>query len=293
MMTSVSAMMDRADYYRILSRALMPLRDSVQHQLFVDELPALLEAFDAAFDLGAADDCACFRGCLSVGPSQTDLLVAYSGLFLSPPVRAPLNAAMYLDGAMMGRSVEAIEDAFAARGLGKAAGFRDMPDHLSVLTEFTGVLFALAAAGDSTAATDAGGFLRRFVQPWLPDCQQRIAQAGEYAAGPYLHLLRILERAVERDVDAYAPAEAVKTTRRRTRPEALIGKHDEAVGCSRCGAPYVREKQLAKLARVLQEQNLATDHLEICPDCRTAAMGFARMKQPSLSKRRRVAEAQG
>lgn len=286
MMTPTDAsLIDRADFYRVLSRAVMPPTEPLRHQLFVEELPNLMEEFDAALSLGAAADCAAFRASLAAVPAPIDLLVVYSGLFLSPPVPAPINAGLYLDGAMMGGSLDAIEQAFAARGLGKSDEFRDMPDHLAVLAEFVGHLFELAAAGDPAAATGAAGFLRRFVHPWLGDCAERVARSADDA--PYLHLLRLARRAVERD--AAGAAETAPPRRRKTRPEALLGGPGRAVACSRCGTAFMREKQLAKLARMLQAQNLATDHLDVCPDCRTAAMGFTRMKPPSVGRKRAAA----
>lgn len=74
------------------------------------------------------------------------LLVAYARLFVTPGERHPsLNTGAYLDGALCGGSVAALEACYARCGLERQAGFADLPDHVTVQLEFVAWLFSAAA----------------------------------------------------------------------------------------------------------------------------------------------------
>ena len=93
-------------------------------------------------------------------------LVAYSQLFLVPPVRVTLNAGVYLEGALGGSSVQMIRSCYEAAGVEPDERFRDLPDHVAMQFEFLARLNERAARGDPDAEAMAQEFAQSFVHGW-------------------------------------------------------------------------------------------------------------------------------
>ena len=119
-----------------------------------------------------------------------------------------LNTGRYLDGAVMGGSVQAIEGWYRRRGLERTESFHDLPDHVALQLEFVARLFAGAAAarqaGDDAEArqleAEARAFLGAFVVHWLPGFARQALErtlAQHRLPAPYLYLAHILCAAVD------------------------------------------------------------------------------------------------
>jgi len=201
----------RADFYLCLSRAFAPPIGSGDLSLLREELPADLQdlAAECGYDLAPA--LSAYRDAIAAVPDGEALLVTYSRLFLVPGDRHPsLNTGVYLDGAVSGGSVSAMETCYGRCGLEKHPGFPDLPDHLSVQLEFVAWLLGAemaAAEGQASPPLSATEFLHSFVARWVRPFREDIA-AAEVRFGldphPYLALAQILEIAVLADLAGLA-----------------------------------------------------------------------------------------
>lgn len=125
-------------------------------------------------------------------------LVEYARLFLTPPVPVPLNAGLYLEGALGGSSVQMVRSCYQAAGVEPDESFRDLPDHVSMQLEFVGRLYERAARGDADAAGMADEYCREFVDHWAGPLEAacRRASAKSSAAEVYAALVRLVRLAV-------------------------------------------------------------------------------------------------
>ena len=131
-------------------------------------------------------------------PDQLALLQCYSSLFLATAAPAWINVGRYLDGALNGGTVRAMEQAYLQCGLVRNAALRDLPDHVSVVLEFVSGLYGTMAEG-TTPKVDPGGFLYWLVAPWVARFEGDLAHAAaqEPDPNPYLPLARVLSAAVQ------------------------------------------------------------------------------------------------
>lgn len=115
------------------------------------------------------------------------LLADYTSLFLTPPAPVPLNAALYLDGTVMGPSEVDLMLRYAAEGLTKADGFRDLNDHVVTQLEFAAHLFL------SDREAEARSFVRAYPERWAPALAEALDRAAAAGGGrpwrPLAHLL--------------------------------------------------------------------------------------------------------
>lgn len=240
-----------------LSRAFLPPTDREVATAFLESLPGELEELCEACGIDALPAIGDLAESLDLLGSADALLVHYSGLFLPPSARASLNLAIHLDGSLNGAAMDAIEDAMARQGIGKAEGFHDMPDHLAALLEVLALICA-----EKVSAAETAAFARAFLLPALPRLEAQIA--GHEDDSPWLHLVRIAQEALA----PYALPE--ERNRRRERAEK---RADTELGvwhaCKACGKPYAREKEIRIMTKALEEQGLPAEHLELCMDCRT------------------------
>ncbi len=232
----------------------------------------------------------------------------YSRLFLAPPVIAPLNAGIYLDGALMGGSTLAMEECYQRHGLVRDAAFRDLPDHLALQLQFVGYLHLLAAetvdAAERTGlVAEARDFIDQFLLAWLPDLVARLREQASTEAPhlAYFELARLTADALKRvrqTLAARLPAtEQASEAPPPTRPtliEALASRRaeketadtgavdDEAepVHCRRCGQAFALGRDLAFMIQALEAKGLASDHLQVCQDCRAGSMGLSPAGSP-------------
>jgi putative dimethyl sulfoxide reductase chaperone len=206
------------------------------------------------------------------------LLQIYSAIFLAPPTAAHINAGQYLDGALNGGSVKAMEEAYQLCGVQREEGFRDLSDHVSVQLEFVALLYSAQAqrfSGESTGdplPVDPGHFLHLFALHWLgPFCADlaRAAVTQELVANPYLPLAQILYEAAVRD--AVAPEQDPKAARKRNAIELARAKY---------AGREVNAEDMAMIKRKLQERGLSTDHLSVPLDERDGSMGLGKKSTP-------------
>lgn len=286
---------DRADLYAILSAALQPPVEAARQRALIEALADDLEELNARLGYGVDGAMADLRAALTFcqGP---DLLVEYSSLFLSPPIPAALNASAHLDRALMGESLWAMEAWYRRHGVERAPNFKDHADHLAVQLDFVAHLLRLALGTEGTtpglsteeALAEAGEFLARFVVPWMGGLTLGIRRGqSEREAGPVYKLLAgIVASVVETDAARWAPTATsdVVPSKRHADPKAVIGADADAAHCRLCGKPYIRDKALRKMARLLKEKGLGTEHLDTCPDCRDNALGVTRKDPPALKR---------
>lgn len=272
MMPDTDELQARAEFYLCLAHAFLTpdseatwqgLRDALADDL--DDLAGIL-----GHDIGS--HIADYRAAIDAIPDHTTLLQIYSSLFLAPPRPVSINTGVYLDGALNGGSVLAMEESYRQNGLERSGEFLDLSDHLSIQLEF--VASRLLARQDSAAAAedDAERFLATFVARWLPPFIADLEAAGRNP-NPWLHLARAMSVAVLREARAEAVAPSL------LRQQNAIGKtrYERAVS-------GVSEADMAFIAERLREKGLATDHLAIPHDQRDEARGLSR-KAP-LSPRR-------
>ncbi|MFN3986057.1 MAG: molecular chaperone [Rhodocyclaceae bacterium] len=293
MTTRADAALDaaRAEFYLCLAHAFGPpgrpgvfeaLRD-----VLADDLAEL--AGRCGYDVAAP--LAQLRAAMtSVQPDA--LQVCYARLFLVPGDPHPsLNTGVYIDGALGGGSVHAMEACYARCGLEKHSGFLDLPDHVSVQLEFVAWLFATTAgldeagrageeAGERSVPMRAEDFIDAFVARWVGTLRGEIDAASErFSLGyhPYAALVRVLERAVACECA------------RRERPAlpAADGTDPEIVRLrAEFAGRMMTEQDLAVIRARLEADGLTAEHVAIPIDARDRVMGLASMVPPSTTARR-------
>lgn len=274
----------RAEFYLCLARAFAPPTGSGDLALLREELPADLQdlAVECGYDL--ADALAAYREAIATVPDGKALLVTYSRLFLVPGDRHPaLNTCVYLDGAVGGGSVRAMETCYQRCGLEKDEGFPDLPDHLSVQLEFVAWLLGAeiaAAEGQATPPLSAAEFLHSFVARWVrPFCEDIAAAEIRFSleSSPYLALAQILETAVRTDLaDLADQAPAPAATERAS------GQVDPEIERLRqqFAGRIMGEEDLAFIRERLAADGLPTGHVAIPVAARDRVMGMEAMTPP-------------
>lgn len=286
-----------SDFYLLMSRAFLAPREEAFAAAFRNDLGADLEAIAEEVSPRLTAEARAFVAAVASVPDQLDLLRGYSHLFLVPPLRAPLNAGLYLDGGVMGPSVDAMRLAYRHFGLDFPDGAGELPDFLPVLFEFTAILFDRVAreeaAGETTEATlaDALGFRDTFLRPCLPALHKRIGKALAHEDDvasratllPYWHLADMAAKvAWEGEVPADAEDEASETN-----APVLTG---EAQTCRVCNVAYSQTVDIRNMKRILAKRGLDSDFLDVCPDCRTTEMGLVAVMPPEIRRHQWGAE---
>jgi len=270
----------RAEFYLCLARAfLAPQGETMfeaMNEVLADELEDLAEQIGYEIALPLAD----YRSEMQAVADPVVLLQIYSAIFLAPPTAAHINAGQYLDGALNGGSVKAMEEAYQLCGVQRDERFRDLSDHVSVQLEFVALLYSAHAQRFSSGSTqgalpvDPGHFLHLFALHWLgPFCADllRAAVTQELVANPYLPLAQILYEVAVRD--AVAPEQDAKVARKRNAIEQARAKY---------AGREISAEDMAVIKRKLQERGLATDHLSVPLDERDGAMGLGKKSTPGL-----------
>lgn len=267
----LESLTERGEFYLCLARAfLTPL----QPQSFVAMREALaddLADLDGALGYEGATTIADYRHAIAAIADHAAMLQRYSALFVSPPRAIQITTGAYLDGAINGGSVAAMEAAYRRCGVERGADFHDLADHISVQLEFVALLYLLHAEATAADAplppVDPAHFLHDYVKRWLPAFLRDLAAAD--TPNPWLPLTRLLALAVARDAEA-AP---LSPTQMRTHNAITKARHDRAVR-------GVTPEDLAFIAQRLREKGLTTDHLAIPPALRDEARGYARGTPP-------------
>ncbi len=304
MLDQLKTLSPRAELYLCLSQAFRP---PMGEQALEHFKQALVEDLFALHDEVALDDPHQISTALDFLADYDDseaLLVEYSRLFLSPPAQAPLNLGYYLDGALYGQSTSEMESLYQKYGMERDAGFKDLPDHLSLQCFFYawGLAHAMELIGQEKSQqqvfavlSDVRGAMSRFGLASLKTLIQKIDEAADSLnLNPfYAELARLLRSVLERDLrflDAFLPqeirVEAIKSEPIDLTLEAQrsLNPIGTVVNCTSCGKAFSHSDQMASMIAKLQADGLATDHLLVCPDCRTHSMGLVPMTPPPLGR---------
>lgn len=278
-----SMMRSLAELYLTLSRAFLPPRDGAFSTAFRADLAGDLEEITAGLPFSVRVHLDGFRAGLAEVPDNLVLQQLYSRLFLMPPRLVSLNASLYLDGALMGRSVGTMEAQFAAHGLARAEAFRDLSDHVCVQLEFLASLYAFAAESEPEARAllveEARAFARNYLQPWALSLAQQLAAACAQHVLPslYAHLAALLAETLW---EGQVPSAADPSVPRETLEPPAVAVEQQA--CRVCGAEFLPSREIASMQQILAQRGLGTGHLEVCPDCRAAEMGLAALAPPEI-----------
>jgi TorA maturation chaperone TorD len=251
-------------FWLTLANAFLPPKRAEIAAAFRSALADDLEELAAALGLDLAAEIAQLRKAVALLDDDLALLVDYSHLFLQPPLPASLNLALYVDGALNGPCLDALENAYRKIGVAKREDLHDLPDHAAVQMETLAVLF-----GETEPTMTPAEFANVCLVGALP----RLAEAVTKHApdSPYAALARIAAGAirafrVEPDRDA------------QHRRKRAAGRADLSLGvwrhCEICGKPFAREKEIQIMIKALAQANLPSDFLTTCPDCRDKAQGF-------------------
>jgi TorA maturation chaperone TorD len=255
----------RAAFFLTVARAFQPPREATFGRAFLTELHGDLADMTDALGYRAAAELRAFADAAAEAADAEELLRIYAALFLVPPVPAPLNAGVYLDGAVLGPSELAMRRWYAEQGLVRSPDLHDLADHVSVQIEFVSVLFQRAAermrAGEAmealALATEARRFLAAFPHRWLPGFRAALRRACAERNLPAVHawLADILSAAVAAEL-ALDPS--------RSAEEAVAALPS---GSARgFGAPSAED--LAEIAVRLEDHGLAFDHVRARPEWR-------------------------
>lgn len=182
------AWLDRADLLLCLSRAFLPPPPQWSvcdwAQPLADDLAEL--GASLSIDTGAAQS-ALAAACAdwaaeAADPAHRDSgdawLVAYARLFLTPPVKVPLNTGLYLEGSLAGQAAQMMRTCYEVAGVQPDERFHDLPDHVAMQLEFLGRLYERAARGEADAAGMAAEFAAEFVDAWAGPLQRACAAAN-------------------------------------------------------------------------------------------------------------------
>lgn len=268
----------RAEFYLCLARAFAAPTDPLMLPALRDVLADDLGELAAELGYAIETPLSRYRDEVLRVTDATHLLQIYSAIFLAPPTPARINVGMYIDGAMNGGSVKAMEEAYLQCGVERDESFRDLSDHVTVQLEFVALLYARQAAyftGDSAAEplpVEPGRFLHDHARRWLgPLCADlaRAASERELDANPYLPLAQILSAAAA--CDAVAPEVDAKAAQKRHAIESARAK---------VAARGITAQDMAEIKRKLEARGLSTDHLSVPLELRDGAMGLDKRSTP-------------
>lgn len=267
----------RAAFFLTIARAFAPPREPAVAAAFRHDLPLDLEemAGELGYDIGAA--AALLREAAAGIEGPDTLLRLYSSLFLTPPTPVHLNAAIYLDGAVLGNAAFEIEQWYARHGYVRTADFHDLPDHVTAELEFVFLLFNRAAeamvADESmqalALAAEARRFLAAFPSRWIGELRSGLEATSRERGWPpvYAALAQALEAGLRAEI-AQDPS---------TTPEAAVSALP--AGSNRgFGAPTAED--LAEIAVKLEVHGLDFAHVRARPEWDEAIYLSRRATEP-------------
>lgn len=255
----------RAELYQCLSRAFLTPGDAATREAMIEVLADDLEDIGRGLGLDLDEPLAGYRDAVARLPSGDALLQIYSKLFLAPPTPVRINACFYVDGSVLGGACDELVACYQSGGMVKRDDFRDLPDHVSAQLEFAAVLFASQGRETGEAAgPTAGEFLGRFVAPWAGPFLSAIEGLPlvHGLANPYVHLARVLQRAVARDAVLPILPELAKK-------EAGVLEARE-----QWRNRGITDKDMEVIAGRLRAHGLAADHLDTPCEQRDAERGW-------------------
>jgi TorA maturation chaperone TorD len=196
--TEAARLRDRADLMFCLGRALLPPPAEVATREWCEWLADDLDELAAALGLDASLAISRLREAAGAAEAAQPWLVAYSRLFLVPPVAVTLNTGVYLEGGLAGMSAQMLTECYRLGGFERRETFRDLPDHAAMQLEFVAALLERAAGGDGDAAAMADEFIATFVVHWVGALRAACARAtvAPRAAAVYEALADLLARTI-------------------------------------------------------------------------------------------------
>lgn len=271
----------RAEFWQILARALLVPRGatffSALREDLVDDLDDL--ANELGLDLGdTLNDLS--RAALQLTDEEL-LLVAYSRLFLTPPIPCRLTLGWHLDGTLMGPSERYLADLLAHHGVAQTERVGESPDVLPTVLEFVALLFQRLdsshdAAQRAMLERDIATLRTHYLSQPLRQ-MVRLAELGEddYELVPvYSRLLSIIDAALDDPMERFfVPLEADP---KKAPPRFFTKRESSAdlVSCTACGKSIATARELRVVIRRLKQACLPADHLTLCLDCRAVEMGW-------------------
>ncbi|MFA7293040.1 MAG: molecular chaperone TorD family protein [Rhodocyclaceae bacterium] len=251
----------RTEMWLTLARAFQAPTSPALAGALLNLLADDLADFSVEAGFPAAEELTALRDAAKRIGSATALLIQFSRLFLSPPMPAHLNIGVYLDGAVNGPALDAMEVWRARYGIAQRETVLGLPDQLPVQLEF---IAYLASHDDEEALSE---YVSSFLAPALPRLVAALDEAG-FADTFYRALLAYTQQSIA-PLTQHATQD-VRAERRKHRHDINIGvwRH-----CDQCNKPYAREKEIQIMTKALTEAGLPADHLAVCPDCRSPAHG--------------------
>lgn len=270
----------KADFYLTMSRAFLPPMSPNAHQAFVSLLPEELAEIAGEAGYTLAEELAAYREACAALPDRTALLQLYSALFLMPPREVQLHVAVYLDGAILGGSSDALLRLYARHGVACSDAFHDLPDHLSAVLECLALLYARAAESPAETRAElldgACELNRKFLLSWVPVMRRHMGRiidesaTAEDSRGPlsplYLQLSAMLQNALV--ADAGPLDDVLNGVLDPAASTAAVADKHEMAQCTSCGADIAPAARIRRVKRVLENEGLDTSHLALCPRCR-------------------------
>lgn len=188
------------ELFACLARAFLPPPAQLTGDAWCEALAGDLADLAPPLDLDVTAAVAALRAAARSKTARDSWLVAYSHLFLVPPVHVPLNAGIYLEGGLAGVSAQMLAQCYATAGFAQREDFRDLPDHVALQLEFVSALLARGEAGDADAFAMCNEFIAEFVAHWAQPLHHacKSAAATEESAVVYAALAALLIAALER-----------------------------------------------------------------------------------------------
>lgn len=277
---NIESLSERGEFYLCLAHAFLTPHTAQAFDGLRAALADDLDELASALGYACTDAVSDFRMAIAAIPDHLALLQAYSALFMAPPRPVQLNTASYLDGALNGGSVAAMEAAYRQCGVERGMDFHDLADHVSIQLEFVALLYLRAAEAQQSGTPEPPlrpeHFLHDYVARWMPAFLRDLQATA--TPNPWLPLAHVLAAAVAHD----ARAQDLPAAELRARRAIGKARHERAMR-------GVTAEDMAFIARKLREQGLATDHLAIPPDLRDEAGGYSRGTPPGseMSRYRR------
>ena len=185
-----------ADLFFCLAAAFLPPPAQVDTRAWCESLAGDLSDLGASLGIDTTAAAAALRGTAEKADAAEPWLIAYSRLFLVPPVPVTLNTGMYLEGSLGGISAQMIEQCYTTAGFSRREAFRDLPDHVGTQFEFIGALLERA---DEDAAAMAQEFSDKFIRHWIDPLHAALTRVAERdaAARAYAALTRAAQAALD------------------------------------------------------------------------------------------------
>ncbi len=269
----------RAEFWQCMAQTLLPLRGETLSRALHEDLVADLEDLAGTLDLNIGDEVEQLRTVLAQTEAEA-LLPAYSSLFLVPPIPAKLNACIYLDGTLLGANAKMLADILGRYGVMQSPDMHDTPDHVATILEFLALLLHetdMAEPEIPQALADDMTSVRKLLLRVLPEIAARVAATEVERELPqvYSALLNLILTALRDEQHVFFAADVGDATNPARRYFSKRQAAPDMVACKACGKPVATARELNVIITRLRQSGLPTDHLELCPDCRDGARGWA------------------